>query len=293
MEKKHDRPDWVLNFKKPIGTEIKHINGHWYLYERSSIWDPKKGKAKKKSGKILGTITENGLILKKESTTEINCFEYGASLFLFKNTYELRERLQTYYLENWKIIYALVLMKIKENCSLFDFNYLYDCSYLKVKLGKITDKNNKIRNSIIHISQDIETLENFFNIEECNSLINYYEQIINKNLSVDTYFLDQVSYKNFEDDIIYLKQSSKKQLIDEQISYGLAIINFMAMHEINLIKNKIAEKGLYNTYRFENIINLLKTVNIIKINRAYKTTKLFKDVEKLCHNLDLNISVKN
>lgn len=35
-----DKPSYILNFQKPKNTEIKHINGHWYLYERYSVYDP-------------------------------------------------------------------------------------------------------------------------------------------------------------------------------------------------------------------------------------------------------------
>ena len=36
-----DKPDYILNFDKPKNTEIKYINGNWYLYERHNIYDPK------------------------------------------------------------------------------------------------------------------------------------------------------------------------------------------------------------------------------------------------------------
>ncbi len=52
METKYERPLWIKEYKKPVGTEIKYINGHWYLYERSSVWDSTKGKPKKKIWKI-------------------------------------------------------------------------------------------------------------------------------------------------------------------------------------------------------------------------------------------------
>lgn len=295
MEIKHNRPTWVLNFKKPMGTEIKYINGHWYLYERSSIWDSTKGKAKKKSGKLIGTITENGLILKKEKQNieTITCFEFGASNFLFENSNELRERLKTYYTEYWKPIYALVLLKVKENCSLNEFKVLYDSSFLKIKLGKLVNQKIDIKNAIIYLAQQIEILENFFNIEECNQLLDYYEKLINKDFTSKSYFLDYLTYNNLEDDILLLKKDSSIQTREETLSYGLAIINYMAIHVINSINNIIAEKGLYNTYRFEGVINLLKTIYALKINRSLNTTKLSKEVEKLCYALDYKISIKN
>ncbi len=30
-----EKPEWVAGFDRPKGTEIKHIRGSWYLYERS------------------------------------------------------------------------------------------------------------------------------------------------------------------------------------------------------------------------------------------------------------------
>lgn len=294
MEIKHNRPSWVLNFNKPSGTEIKFINGHWYLYERSSIWDSEKGKAKKKSGKLIGTITENGLILKKEKNNieSISCFEFGASFFLYKNSLELKERLETYYSEYWKIIYALVLMKVKENCSLSDFKVLYEDSYLKLKLGKLFKTNSDLKKAIIFLAQELEILENFFNIEECNQLIQYYEKLMNKEFSEETYLLDSTTYKNIEEDLFELKNQDNNTR-DEILTYGLSIINFIAIHLINSINNIIAEKGFLNEYRFESVMSFLKTIHVLKQNRTLKLTKLIKDVEKLCSDLEINFSFKN
>ena len=44
-------------------VEIRCISGHFYVYEISSKWDPKKGKARKVTGKSVGKITlEDGFI---------------------------------------------------------------------------------------------------------------------------------------------------------------------------------------------------------------------------------------
>ena len=32
-----DKPDYILNFDKPKNTEIKYINGNWYLYENKAF----------------------------------------------------------------------------------------------------------------------------------------------------------------------------------------------------------------------------------------------------------------
>ncbi|UOM51556.1 hypothetical protein MUG09_02055 [Sphaerochaeta associata] len=54
------KPQFIQSFKRPAGTEIKLINGHYYLYERKSVYDPQIKRKKKKSGALLGAITEDG-----------------------------------------------------------------------------------------------------------------------------------------------------------------------------------------------------------------------------------------
>jgi hypothetical protein len=54
-------PEWVLTHKR-AGSEVKFINGHYYLYETSSHWDAERKRSRKRSGKIIGKITPDGLI---------------------------------------------------------------------------------------------------------------------------------------------------------------------------------------------------------------------------------------
>ncbi len=58
-----ERPDYVKNYDKPKNTEIKHINGHWYLYEKIPYYDKAKKRMMWRSGKIIGKITPDGLVL--------------------------------------------------------------------------------------------------------------------------------------------------------------------------------------------------------------------------------------
>ncbi len=54
-------PEWATKHKRK-GTELRLINGHYYLYEVTSKWNPKKKRAQKITGKILGRITPEGFI---------------------------------------------------------------------------------------------------------------------------------------------------------------------------------------------------------------------------------------
>lgn len=54
-------PEWAVKFRRP-GTELRKVNDALYkLYECSSVYDKEKKRARKITGKYLGSITqENG-----------------------------------------------------------------------------------------------------------------------------------------------------------------------------------------------------------------------------------------
>ena len=82
-------PHWATIHKRP-GTELRLIRGKYYLYEYRTVYDKENKRPKKISGKLLGRITEQGLIPsgkrqlenKVEPVVDINpsCKEYGVSL---------------------------------------------------------------------------------------------------------------------------------------------------------------------------------------------------------------------
>ena len=53
-------PDWAVKYRRP-GTELRRITETRYcLYECSSVYDKEKKRARKITGKYLGSITEEG-----------------------------------------------------------------------------------------------------------------------------------------------------------------------------------------------------------------------------------------
>ncbi|MBQ7690870.1 MAG: hypothetical protein IJT30_06760 [Muribaculaceae bacterium] len=52
-------PDWAVKHRRP-GTELRCIHGRYCLYECSSEYDKEKKRSVKKTGRYLGTITEDG-----------------------------------------------------------------------------------------------------------------------------------------------------------------------------------------------------------------------------------------
>lgn len=72
-ETKH--PQWALQHKKP-GTELRLINGRYYLYQYKTVYDKDKKRPRKITGKLIGRITQKeGLIFFKKFC------DYGLNLF--------------------------------------------------------------------------------------------------------------------------------------------------------------------------------------------------------------------
>jgi len=50
-------PDWIQEYKEPR-TEIKHLKNGFYKYGVSYVYNKKKKRTDKKTGRMLGKITE-------------------------------------------------------------------------------------------------------------------------------------------------------------------------------------------------------------------------------------------
>lgn len=110
-----EKPEYVLKYKKPVNTEIKQIRGHWYVYERRNEYDPTIKRSRKKSGKCLGKITENGFVPRKEKQKKEavlnDVVETGAVSYFYQNSEEMRKLLQKHFPELWERIYTTVLIR--------------------------------------------------------------------------------------------------------------------------------------------------------------------------------------
>ncbi len=143
-----EKPDFVTSFQKPRNTEIKRIRNNWYLYERSSRYDPIKKRSQKVSGKCLGKITPEGLVPTKRrlvseepvqasSTPAIepvsslsDVVEVGGSVFLMERTNEMLVRLQKYFPDIWQRIYVTVLLRALREPYFRRLQVHYETSFL-------------------------------------------------------------------------------------------------------------------------------------------------------------------
>ena len=132
-----EKPVWIEQFERPAGTEIKHIGSHWHLYERLSVHDRERKGKRKKSGRCLGAITEEGLKPSKRTSPlaapdlEMENREYGATAFLHSLAGSMRESLERLFPDCWREAYVLALLKCREQCPFRRMDFHCRASFLE------------------------------------------------------------------------------------------------------------------------------------------------------------------
>lgn len=148
-------PDWAVRFRRP-GTELRRVNDALYkLYECSSVYDKEKKRARKITGKYLGSITETGgfkesrkRIMEREiedlksgkpaSIPEVRIGEvkeYGLSDYILQQQKPCIDRLKEIFPEDWSRIVALVYCRLRFQSPMRRVAGDFSDSFLSQKIG--------------------------------------------------------------------------------------------------------------------------------------------------------------
>lgn len=131
-------PNWATKHKRK-GTELRLINGRYYLYEVSSKWDPVKKRPKKITGKLLGKITkelgfvesDKAKLRKREITvSKLTVKEYGVAALIDSHFAEYKVLLKKHFPEHWQAIIGLVYGRLVYHSPMKNMEYHYYHSYL-------------------------------------------------------------------------------------------------------------------------------------------------------------------
>ena len=132
--KKSPHPKWATKHRVP-GTELRLIKGNYYLYSVSSQYDPLLKRAKKISGKLLGSITEKQGFIKSGKRilieradravdlSKICVREYGFSSFLQMYNTQIENRLKEYFPTMVKEILYMAFSRLVHNSPLRDMPF--------------------------------------------------------------------------------------------------------------------------------------------------------------------------
>jgi transposase len=129
-----NHPDWVKKYQEK-GTQAVKIKENYYLYKITSVWDPKKGRARKVTEKYLGKITPDGIVKPKqeriiEGLNNITVKEFGASNFINSIASNIIELLKENYPSLWKEIFVFSTMRLFHSSPLKNVSYYYNSSHL-------------------------------------------------------------------------------------------------------------------------------------------------------------------
>lgn len=148
-------PDWAVKFRRP-GTELRRVNDALYkLYECRSVYDKEKKRARKITGKYLGSITEAGGF--KESRKRImereiedlkagkevpiptpvvgEVKECGLSEYILENQTETIKSLKEIFPQDWSRIVALAYCRLRFQSPMRRVLTDFSDSYLSQKIG--------------------------------------------------------------------------------------------------------------------------------------------------------------
>jgi len=142
-ETKH--PAWALAHRKP-GTELRFLNGKYYLYAYSTVYDKEKKGSRKISGKFLGRITEDrGFIpsgkrklekaLETRNVSKPYCKEYGVAFLITRKFTRHIDQLKRVFPDHWKSIVAIAYCRFVYHCPLKSIPFRLSQSYLPEIIG--------------------------------------------------------------------------------------------------------------------------------------------------------------
>ena len=163
-------PQWALKYKTK-GTEIRYINGHYYLYKITSKWDPKKKRPVKVTLGLLGKITEQGFVESEKRILERNAKvneqqliikEYGLSSYIENELSNYIELLKKHFPQHWKFILSVGYLRLGYQSVIKNYQYHYQRSFLSEKYGRIGMSIGSVSKKLREIGSQRQAIVDFF-----------------------------------------------------------------------------------------------------------------------------------
>jgi transposase len=151
---KPPHPAWALQHKQK-GTELRLINGTYYLYQVTSKWNPEKKRPQKITGKLLGKITPKGFFesdkekLRKAFREKIegplSVKEYGMFYFIHHFFGDYIEQLKTTFPEVWQEIVSLAFVRLLYKAPIKNVGFYFLHSFLSEQYSEVSLAEKRVR----------------------------------------------------------------------------------------------------------------------------------------------------
>lgn len=157
-----DYPKWVLDQKRP-GTEIRLINGKFYLYEAKCVYDKNSKKGRKVTGKYLGRITEaDGLVApNRGKTAPIRVEydkEYGVSAFFWKHMADIEERLKLHLDDDYQDVIAMAYARLCKSSPLKMMDFHFSGSFLSERYKDVALSKDSLTDTLRRLGARRESI---------------------------------------------------------------------------------------------------------------------------------------
>jgi hypothetical protein len=132
---------------RPQGTEIRHKNGHYYVYKVQGYYDKVARKPKRRSLGCIGQIYETvGFVANKREgrPAELMTREYGATRIAMALSADIFEKLRECFPFDFIRVYVMALLKLLGNLSMKDM----DTAYAKSAVSQILPEVHLSKNTV-------------------------------------------------------------------------------------------------------------------------------------------------
>ena len=151
---------------RPTCTEIRERNGAYYVYRYSSVWDPVKKRAKKKTGECIGKITEqDGFIPSpRKQTSEVTSVivkEYGCyHMFRIMNS-EMYEILRKHFPSTYREVFTISIIRLLNRATNRTIKNYYNASYLSEEIKGLHLSENTITSFMRNLGEQRDQMIEF------------------------------------------------------------------------------------------------------------------------------------
>ena len=177
MKKKALHPDWALACKRK-GTELRLLNGKYYLYQVTSKWNPEKKRSIKITEKYLGSITEAEGFVESEKARlrrqqiqieRVQVKEYGIASTIEHLFTDTVSALKKFFPDNWKQLIILAYCRLVFQSPLKNMSFHYSNSYLSEQYPEVDMSGRSLSYFFRELGQDRNRIVDFcrsFNISD-------------------------------------------------------------------------------------------------------------------------------
>jgi hypothetical protein len=177
MKKKSLHPEWALACKRK-GTELRLINGRYYLYQVTSKWNPEKKRSIKITGKLLGKITQADGFVESEKARlrrqqirieRIQVKEYGITAAIEHLFTDTVSALKKFFPDSWQQLVALAYGRLIHQSPLKNMAFHFSHSYLSEQYSGVDLSSRSLSYFLRTLGEDRERIVEFcrsFNISD-------------------------------------------------------------------------------------------------------------------------------